>query len=860
MAVLILILWMFVRVLLVQKDKQLTAPKTFSFRYPDYTEKVFITGSFNNWNYEDADCEMEMKDGLAKITLKLEPSVYEYKFYVKPKPDTVKRWFSDENANYFEDDGYGGKNSVVKVEKKEVISFSFKAPEYANEVYLTGDFDDWKFNKYPMIKKEDIWTIAVELPAGRYAYKFVVNPKEITEMEHWFADTTAKQTPMDEYGKTNSVIEIKTLKNFIFFFDIFFVAIIAILAFSSIFAFLTERIMQLRLKLSVKLVFVIVLVVFITSFILIFIETRERNEIIENQLKITANIMDTWLFSIGDNLQIQDKLKLVLENMMFSAQESGSRFNTGIKAAAIYNSDGELLAADLSKIVEERVKGESDILLALKKLKPQETTFKLHKILKSDIVAILPVKKVEKINYYLVIDYDWLRLKNLRNKYIVNKFFALAVVIAISSAIAFVLSSALLSPIKKLDTAMIKVRQGDYTQQVEIATKDELEDLSTTFNFMTKEIKRYHDLQIDKIIEEQTKTEAIIFSIEDGILLTDFNGNIILCNEQIKKHFGLPHILSEGKNIKSILPYPDIISAIEEISKNPQKRIVKEIEVKFPTYSRFFRTDSLLVKTKKNEYIGTATVVHDITLEKELDELKMSFFHAITHDLKTPITAISGYLDILRMEKIALLTAEQKRILNIMKVSTQKLKDLVQNILDVAKIEAGKPLILDKKKFSLKTMILQLVELFKPELETFNLKMELNIAQDIPEVFADEKQIERVVSNLISNAVKFTSPGGKITIDAKVESGKSEVGSKTIPYSLLPTPCILVSVSDTGSGIPQEYLDKIFDKFQQVKGTEKKGTGLGLTITRHIIETHGGNIKVESELNKGSKFIFEIPV
>ncbi|MBI5573160.1 MAG: HAMP domain-containing protein [Elusimicrobia bacterium] len=886
LAVLILVFWAGVRFILVEKDKQLTSPKTFIFKYPDYAEKVYITGSFNNWNYEDTDYEMEMSRCLAKIILKLEPSIYEYKFYVKPKQDTVKRWFSDEHSAYFEDDGYGGKNSVIKLQQKTKIVITFKAPEYAKEVYLTGDFDDWKFNKYPMEKMGNQWTTAIELVAGRYAYKFVVNPKEIAERESWFIDPAAKQTPKDEYGKTNSIVEIKTLKNFMFFFDIFFIALVSILTFSSIFAFLTEKIMQLKLKLTVKLVFVIVLVVFITSFILIFIETRERETTIKNQFRIATNIMDAWLFSTCAELQTpypEQKLKAVLENMMFSSQESGSRFNTGIKAAAIYNANGEMLVADLSKIVEERVKGESDILSALKKLKPQTTEFKLHKILKTDIVAILPVKRglkstiQDKIEYYLVVDYDWIRFKSERNRYIANKFFALFIVVVISGVIAFVLSSALLSPIKKLDDAMTKVHSGDYTQKVDIKTKDELQDLAQTFNFMTHEIKRYRDMQIDKIIEEQTKTEAIIFSIEDGIILTDFKGNIILCNEQIKRHFGIAHILSEGKNINTILPYPEIISAIEEVTKSPQKRVFKEIEVKFPSYSRFFRTDSIPVKTKKNEYIGTATVVHDITLEKELDEMKMNFFQAITHDLKTPITAIVGYLDILRTEKIALLTSEEKRILNIMKVSTQKLKDLVQNILDVAKIEAGKPLLLDKKRFDLKKMILQLIELFKPDLETFNLKMETNISSDIPEILADEKQIERVVSNLISNAAKFTPPAGKICINANlVQSSEFRVQSeKTTSHEPRTTNYIRVSVSDTGSGIPQDYLDKIFDKFQQVKGTEKRGTGLGLTICRHIIEAHGGNIRAESvgvggggsvegngasELSKGSKFIFEIPV
>ena len=760
LAVLILVFWAGVRFILIEKDKQLTSPETFTFKYPDYAEKVYITGSFNNWNYEDTNYEMEMDRRLAKITLKLEPSIYEYKFYVKPKPDTVKRWFSDDNAAYFEDDGYGGKNSVLKLQQKTKITLTFKAPEYAKEVYLTGDFDDWKFNKYPMergwkgedggLKGGNQWTTAIELAAGRYAYKFVVNPKEIAERESWFIDPAAKQTPKDEYGKTNSIVEIKTLKNFIFFFDIFFIALISILAFSSIFAFLTEKIMQLKLKLTVKLVVVIVLVVFITSFILIFIETRNRETAIKNQLRIATNIMDAWLFSTKAVPQIQtpdseNKLKAVLENMMFSSQESSSRFNTGIKAAAIYTANGEMIAADFSKIVEERVKGESDILVALKKLKPQTTEFKLYKILKTDIVAILPVKRglksslQEKIEYYLAVDYDWLRFKSERNRYIVNKFFALFSVVVISGMIAFVLSSALLSPIKKLDDAMTKVRSGDYTQKVDIKTKDELQDLAQTFNFMTTEIKRYHDLQIDKIIEEQTKTEAIIFSIEDGIILTDYTGKVLLFNQQAVKQLAIYTSDLENKNIKNLLPYPEVIKSIEDVSKEPEKRIFSEIKIDLPSSLKYLKTESLIVQTEKNEKIGIVTVFHDITLEKELDEMKQNFFSAIVHDLKTPVTAIVGYLDIVSRQSLGPLNDEQKRALGIMKTSTQKLRNLINDILDVAKIESGKPLILEKKKFGPYPLVKSVVETFIPDAQVLNIEIKNTVLENTPDILADEK-------------------------------------------------------------------------------------------------------------------------
>ena len=155
--------------------------------------------------------------------------------------------------------------------------------------------------------------------------------------------------------------------------------------------------MQLRLRLSIKLVVVIILVVFITSFLLIFTEIRERNTLIKNQFKATANILDTWLYTTGavpNAPDLDKKLHAVLENMVYYTQESGSRFDTGIKEAAIYDSNGQLLTSTLSKMIENRVKGENYILTAFEQLKPKDTKFRLRKVLNTDIVANIANKKI----------------------------------------------------------------------------------------------------------------------------------------------------------------------------------------------------------------------------------------------------------------------------------------------------------------------------------------------------------------------------------------------------------------------------------------------------------------------------------
>lgn len=886
---LILIFWSLIRIILVKKDAQLRQPRRFEFKPPEYAEKVYVSGNFNNWATEEPGYELldPDRDGVYTLILPLPPAAYEYKYFVTIKSkyaDESNRWFIDVNAKEFESDGYGGRNSVLRLTGDEDVEIIFtNPPSWAKNVYVTGDFDNWSMTdavyKYKLEKSGKVWKGTIKLKPGRYAYKFVVNPEDIIKREVWLLDPSVP-TLTDEHGEINSNIRIYTLKIIIFYYDLLMFSLLLIVVFSGFFTIITEKVMALKLGLAKKFAVIMILLIFVVSGLLFYVEIKERNTLLESQFRRCTNVIDAWFTAglaaqkidmqkIGDaeKNKVDGLLLVMLQDMVYGHKGADveSRFFTDITGIAVYDSKGRLIAYRFAKVLEYMMKGEPPIVQEIKKLKPAGMNkFATKKILPTDVAGILPVVKDNKLQYTVVIIYDWIRFSKERKLFLANKLMALFVVVVIGLGIAFMLSRVLTEPIRILTDAMSKVRQGDYAQQVNVYTRDELEDLAQTFNFMTKEIKRYRDMQIDKIIEEQTKTEAIIFSIQDGIILTDFKGNVILCNEQVKKHLGITHILSEGKNIKSILPYPEVIAAIDEVMSHPQERIFKEIEVKFPTYSKFFRSESLSVKTTKDEYIGIAVVVHDITLERELNEMKTTFFNTITHDLKTPITSIVGYLDLLRMGKFASLTEEQNRVLKIMKASTQRLRDLVNNILDVAKIEAGKSLTVEKKRFDLQNMLSQIAEFFKPELDSLQIKLTINISDKIREINADEKQIERVISNLISNALKFTPSGGTITIKAEVGSGKWEVESGTTPYSLLPTPRIIISISDTGSGIPKELLLKVFDKFHQVKGTEKKGTGLGLTICKYIIEAHGGRIWAESpvtsdEINKGTKFLFEIP-
>ena len=233
---------------------------------------------------------------------------------------------------------------------------------------------------------------------------------------------------------------------------------------------------------------------------------------------------------------------------------------------------------------------------------------------------------------------------------------------------------------------------------------------------------------------------------------------------------------------------------------------------------------------------------------KELDQLKDAFVSSVSHELRSPLTAISGYVELLTMKPVHELNPEKvSKALNIIQESTTRLTQFVNDVLDVAKIKAGK-MEIHKTNFDIRSTAESVVGLLAPLFDKKKIQASVEIEDGVPVVPADTDKIRQVITNLLSNAYKFTPEGGSITLSAKPNGNDA----------------ILVSVRDTGIGIPKESQHLIFGKFQQVPGTKQtsgpKGTGLGLAIAKGIVESHGGKIGFESEAGKGTSFYFTLPL
>ncbi|MBN2057613.1 MAG: PAS domain-containing sensor histidine kinase [Candidatus Saganbacteria bacterium] len=259
----------------------------------------------------------------------------------------------------------------------------------------------------------------------------------------------------------------------------------------------------------------------------------------------------------------------------------------------------------------------------------------------------------------------------------------------------------------------------------------------------------------------------------------------------------------------------------------------------------------------EGKLVGVQAIERDITERKkaemeletniEKDQLRTEFMSLISHELRTPVTPIQGYTDMLVSEKVGPLNAQQKDCLHVIKSNSKRLLDLIDSVLDISRVEYGKPIEVKKEPVSLNGIISEVIDSVKFMYDQKQVKLELDLSPEIETIMADEAKLSRVIVNLAGNALKFTPKKGKVFIRT------SKIGDD-----------LQFEIEDSGIGIDKENLSKIFEKFYQVDSSytrEAGGIGMGLTIIKEIIEAHGGKVWAESEgLGKGSRFIFTIPL
>ena len=330
---------------------------------------------------------------------------------------------------------------------------------------------------------------------------------------------------------------------------------------------------------------------------------------------------------------------------------------------------------------------------------------------------------------------------------------------------------------------------------------------------------------------ERNKLEAILTRIEDGVIVVDANGNVILANRIARALFDL-----DDKDI--------IMKPVEEVFVHEQMvGLLKNGHETFPYRCEIELDNGRVINAQLNYVpdVGLTVTMHDVTYFKELDRIKSEFVSNVSHDLRSPLTAILGYVELL--ERVGPVNDKQRSFIQRVQVSVRNITELINDLLDLGRIESG----FDERKvsLSLQNVVQYSVESFKDRIIESDHKLVMDIPENLPQIIGDSVRLRQVVDNLLGNSLRYTPNGGKISISARDENEQ-----------------IILQVSDNGYGIPAVERPHIFEKFYRASNVVENisGSGLGLAIVKSIVENHNGRIWVDSVEGEGSTFTVVLPI
>ena len=419
-----------------------------------------------------------------------------------------------------------------------------------------------------------------------------------------------------------------------------------------------------------------------------------------------------------------------------------------------------------------------------------------------------------------------------------------AVFLSLFMSIRFTRS--IILPAETLTRSVRRISSGQLNQKIDVNTDDEIAELSREFNKMTERLRTYEQMNIQQLITEKNKSETIVENIADPVIVTDEHGVLVLMNQAAAAVFDVRGTDWHGKFVRDVVGNQNWAEILE---LGGTRRIEQEHREPLFAFTHhdlklYFRPRQAHIVDEHGTIRGVVTLLQDVTRFKDLDRMKSEFIATVSHELRTPLTSLSMGIDILSQEVIGSINQRQKDLLAAAKDDTERLRKLVKELLDLSKLESGK-YEMKKELVDFRRLVADAVRPLRLPFEEKQILLELNIPEHLHALSADPHQLSWVVTNLLSNALRYTEPGGKVRLTAGEENQ-----------------ALFVTVADTGYGIPQENLETIFDKFVQVKSsteTTPGSVGLGLAIAREVVEAHGGQIWVESQIGVGSTFFFTIP-
>ncbi len=444
----------------------------------------------------------------------------------------------------------------------------------------------------------------------------------------------------------------------------------------------------------------------------------------------------------------------------------------------------------------------------------------------------MPIKNGEKTEYIVYIIDSKEELYDIIRNIFINILWALVFGLLISAFIGLILSRTIIMPISNLQVRAEQLSEGEFGHRIEVKSRDEIGRLTMAFNDMAARI----DENLSDIEAEKNKVEAILSQMTDGIVAFDQMGVLIHSNTAARDY--LPK--NEETTFNDFVEYLDLDLTLEQLNYLDRNRVV-ERQANHGT--KIIRTLFAPYADESDKNGGTVVVIADITEQTKLERARREFVANVSHELRTPITTIKSYA-----ETILDMAEEETPETGFIKVIEQeadRMTRIVTDLLTLSKLDNSAK-VMDKKVFDLSALVENVVEKLKINANNQGLELDFDQEGDTKSFFGDRDRMEQVITNIISNAVKYTPSGGSIKVSCKARYTEA---------------CIVVK--DNGIGIPEKDLPRIFERFYRVdkaRSRESGGTGLGLAIAKELVELHGGKIKLDSREGKGTTVTITLPM
>jgi two-component system, OmpR family, phosphate regulon sensor histidine kinase PhoR len=411
------------------------------------------------------------------------------------------------------------------------------------------------------------------------------------------------------------------------------------------------------------------------------------------------------------------------------------------------------------------------------------------------------------------------------------------VVLICGGSISLLFFRAVSGRIERLKEFSRRVADGNFKPLALDRHKDELADLSTTLNQTALKLDR----TIGTLTEERNQSAAVLGSMEEGVAVIGSDQRVIYCNSAFCRAASVPTMSCEGRPATEVIRHSDLLSMIRKILSGAET-IHGEVVVGSIRPQSFAVTAAPI--HSGGSTAGAVMVLHDITEIRRLERARRDFIANISHEFKTPLTAIQGFAETLLGGALED-TQNRTRFLEIIREHALRLGRLTDDLLKLAQIEAGQ-MQREIRPIAIADIIDPCMEVTRIKAEPKGLCLEAEYSRDLPVLSGDVRSFQEILQNLLDNAVRYTSSGGNISVKAEADGDE-----------------VVLSVADTGIGIPKADQDRIFERFYRAdaaRSRESGGTGLGLSIVKHLVESNGGRIRVESEVGQGSTFFVYLPL